>query len=400
MISYFLLKVKKFYNVEEFEIINKYFKILTNNSNAAANLEDDVAKIKVPANQELVVSKDLMVEDVHFLKKDGGYKIAAKLLRSNLSDIAASGAKPVYYMLGFSKNDDIDENFIRDFALGLRDTQEEFGICLIGGDTVKSDKKLVFSITIFGYIQKNKILARNKAAAGDLICVSGYIGDAYLGLRLAHTLPGRGLLTPSITFESSKLRLMVDDMNIKEGVNRPLPGSEGGDNKREHKDDASKSYISDIKHKDYLLKRHYFPTPRINFARNLIKNNLSSAAIDVSDGLIADLNHICQASKVAAIIYKNKIPLSKAAKIFLEHNQETNFTDLIAGGDDYELIFSIKAKNLAKVMKLAKKSKILVSCIGSFKEIDASKKQNSKLLVELYDEDGNKIKILKYGYQH
>ncbi len=349
--------------MNEFDIIDKYFKTLTNNSGAARKLEDDVAKIKVPANQELVVSKDLMVEDVHFLKKDGGYKIASKLLRSNLSDIAASGAKPAYYMLGFSKNDNIDEDFIKDFTLGLKDTQKEFGVCLIGGDTVKSDKALVFSITIFGYAPKNKTLSRNKATTGDLICVSGYIGDAYLGLKF---------------FCHPYLR---------------------GDDKQKYEDNGNKNYILSTNDKNYLLKRHYFPTPRINFARNLIKNNLSSAAIDVSDGLIADLNHICQASKVGAIIYKDKIPLSKAAKRFLKCNQNVDFANLISGGDDYELIFSIRAKNLAKVMRLAKKSKILVSCIGFFKEIDLNQ-NNSKLLVELYDENENKITISKYGYQH
>ncbi len=379
--------------MDEFEIIDKYFKILTNNSSAARNLEDDVAKIKVPANQELVVSKDLMIENVHFLKKDGGYKIASKLLRSNLSDLAASGAKPAYYMLGFSKNSTIDEDFIKDFVFGLKDTQKEFGICLIGGDTVKSDKALVFSITIFGYAPKNKILSRNKANNKDLICVTGYIGDAYLGLKLA---------TRNLICHPHSLLYHTHTTHCHPRARREDPSFNNYDvcemDPRLRGDDKRESgYDKPIY--NYLLNRHYFPTPRINFARNLIKNNLSSAAIDISDGLIADLNHMCKASKVGAIIYKNKIPLSKAAKMFVKDNKETNFIDLISGGDDYELVFSIKAKNLLKVMELAKKSKILVSCIGSFKEIDLDQK-DSKLLVELYDENENKIIISKYGYQH
>lgn len=335
--------------MNEFKIINNYFKTLTNNSVGARKLEDDTATVKIPPNCELVVSKDMMIENVHFLKKDGGYKIATKLLASNLSDIAASGATPLYYMLGFSKNKHTNQNFIKNFTLGLKDVQKKYGIYLIGGDTVKSDKALVFSVTIFGYVKKNKILLRDKAAIDDLILVTGNIGDAYLGLKL---------LTAKNT----------------------------------------KEFKCDKDDKNYLLKRHHFPDPKIDFAKSLIKNNLSSSAIDISDGLIADLNHICQASKLKAAIYQDKIPLSKAAKKFLSNNRQINFTDLISGGDDYELIFTAKAKNLAKIMTLAKKLKISVNCIGNCQKSDKTKPGN--LMVELYDEKGKPIQISKYGYQH
>jgi thiamine-monophosphate kinase len=325
--------------------LSKYFKPLAASSFAALNLSEDIAKIKLAKGKELVVSKDMIVEDVHFLRKDGGYKIASKLLRANLSDIAASGAKPLYYMLGFSKNVFMDENFIKDFALGLKDTQKEFKISLIGGDTVRSDKALFFSMTIFGSITKNKILLRSKAKDKDLIFVSGDIGDAYLGLNLS-----------------------LDKLK----------------------------YHS--KYQDYLLNRHYFPTPRINLARNLIKNNLSCSAIDISDGLLADLNHICKTSKLEAIIYKDKIPFSLAAKEILAINQKIDFRDLISGGDDYELIFTAKAKNLELIKAVAKKSNTKITCIGYFKKTNDCNQKNH--LVRLYDGQEKEIDILKYGYQH
>lgn len=228
--------------MREFQLIEKFFKPLTNKSKAALGLKDDVAQIN-----DFVVSKDMMVEDVHFLKSDGGYKIAAKLLRSNISDIASAGASPIFYMLGFSKNSSTDEKFCREFSKGLKETQKEFGISLIGGDTVSSEK-LVFSLTIFGKKTKGKILNRSQAKDGDLIYVSGKIGDAFIGR----------------TEKTSK----------------------------------------------YFIDRHFFPTPRIELGKKLIEKNLSKCAADVSDGLLADIRQICLSSKLSAEIFLEKIPFS------------------------------------------------------------------------------------------
>ncbi len=166
--------------MHEFQLIDKVFKPLTKGHGAAQNLADDVAKISIKNDEELIISKDIFVEDIHFLKKDGAFKIASKLLRTNLSDLASAGATPLYYMLGFSKNKNLDDKFITEFARGLKSVQDEFELCLIGGDTVSSEK-LFFSVTIFGSIKKNKNLLRSQAQEGDLIFVSGTIGDAFIG---------------------------------------------------------------------------------------------------------------------------------------------------------------------------------------------------------------------------
>ncbi len=232
--------------MREFQLIEKFFKPLTNKNKASLGLADDVAQI-----DNLVISKDMMVEDVHFLKSDGGHKIAAKLLRSNISDIAAAGATPLFYMLGFSKNSSTDQKFYREFSNGLKETQEKFGISLIGGDTVNSEK-LVFSVTIFGKKTENKILDRSQAKNGDLIYVSGTIGDAFIGR----------------TEKTSK----------------------------------------------YFIDRHFFPTPRIELGKKLIEKKLSKCAADVSDGLIADIGQICKSSQLSAEIILEKIPFSAEAK--------------------------------------------------------------------------------------
>ena len=325
----------------EFDIIKKYFLPLVH-SKSAYNLQNDVAKITVPKDYQLVVSKDVMVENVHFLKQDGGYKIASKLLLTNLSDLASSGAKPLYYMLGFSKNNSLDENFFQQFSLGLSDLQKKFKISLIGGDTVLADP-LVFSITIFG-ITKN-ILHRNKAKEQDLIFVSGNIGDAGLGLILS---------------QQSQLNLP--------------------------------------KYASKLLQAHFFPIPQIALGFNLSKLKLSNTAIDISDGLLADLKHICNNSSLDAHIFFDKIPISVSAKKFLAKNKHYDPLNLLASGDDYQLIFAVKPKNQQKILDLSKKLRLNVSCIGFFSK--KSQNQAQVLLFENHTTSAKSIFYQKIGYQH
>jgi thiamine-monophosphate kinase len=324
--------------MDEFAIIKKYFSPLTNKISAARNLEDDVAKISCKTNEEIILSKDIFVEDIHFTKADGAYNIASKLLRTNLSDLASSGAKPLYYMLGFSFTKNLDEKFIADFCSGLKNVSKKYKLSLIGGDSISSPDRLFFSITIFGIKnKKDGNLNRNSAKNEDLIFVSGTIGDAFLGLQITK---------------------------------------------------------NKIKSNDYLLARHFSPTPRIELGMELAKQKIAGAAIDVSDGLLSDLNHICQSSKLDAIIHQNKIPFSLEAKKILKEN---NFTiaDLISGGDDYELIFSANKKYLDKIEKLSKKLKTPISCIGQFK-----KSKTSLPKLTLLNVKNQEVPISKYGYQH
>lgn len=322
--------------MNEFEIITKIFKKLAN-SKTAQNLANDTAFINLNKIKNLVISKDVFIEDVHFLKEDGGFKIASKLLRTNLSDLAASGATPLYYMLGFSKNNNLDSKFISDFARGLKELQKKYNISLIGGDTVNSDK-LIFSITILGQVPGNYSLDRNQAKAGDLIFTSGTIGDAFLGRNILKNNP---------------------------------------------------------KANNYLTKRHFFPSPRLDLGQNLISKKLTKCAIDISDGLIGDLNHLCQESKLDATIFLDKIPLSNSAKKILKENSQLKIENLISGGDDYELLFSINPQNEKKLLKLAKTLKISLTKIGNFKQARTKKPK-----ITILDSNNCQIKINKMGYEH
>ena len=341
----------------EFEFINKILLPLTKNSNSSKQKKhpsqdfvDDVAVLNFNKDFDLIISKDIFIEDVHFLKSDGAQKIASKLLLTNLSDIASSGGKPLYYMMGFTKNSTLDDDFYQKFGGALRYLQQKYKLTLIGGDTSNS-AKLFYSITIFGKVKKNKILARKNAKNGDLIFVSNSIGDAFLGL----------------------------DIKLKK-----LEKLE--------------------KYQKKLLDKHFYPQPRIKLAQELINQNLSKCATDISDGLIADLSNICKSSKLNAEIYLSQIPLSSEAKIYLKNNPKINVLELLSGGDDYELIFSINPKNLSKIVEISKKLNLKLTCIGKFFK-ESNYYANKNFSVFLFPDEQNKssqtlIEITKKGYEH
>ena len=343
----------------EFEFINKILLPLTQNPNSSKhkknpsqNLEDDVAIMSIDKDSDLIISKDIFIEDVHFLKSDGAQKIASKLLLTNLSDIASSGGKPLYYMLGFTKNTSLNDDFYNKFGKALQDLQQKYQLTLIGGDTSNS-AKLFYSITIFGKVKKDKILSRKNAQDGDLIFVSNYIGEAFLGLDI-------------------KLK------NLKKLENY---------------------------HKK-LLDKHFYPQPRIELAQELINKNLSKCATDISDGLIADLSNICMASKLNSEIYLSQIPLSQESQLYLKNNPQINLLELLSGGDDYELIFTVNPKNLNKINQLSQKLKLNLTCIGKLsKESRYKNKLTKNFDVFLFPNEQNNsskdlIKIQKKGYEH
>ncbi len=148
-------------------------------------------------------------------------------------------------------------------------------------------------------------------------------------------------------------------------------------------------------HQKYLIARHLQPSPRVDLGMELVKKNLSKSAIDISDGLLADLLHICQTSNLDAVIQQDLIPISKAAEICLLKNKNINLSQLISGGDDYELLFAIKPRDQKKLFDLAKSLKLNLSCIGSFK-----KPANKNFAITLRDEENKKITIKKFGYEH
>ncbi|MDX2072837.1 MAG: thiamine-phosphate kinase [Alphaproteobacteria bacterium] len=268
----------------EHTLIRKYFAPLAEAFPGSLNLTDDAAILDIPAGQQLVVTKDAISEGIHYLAGTDPAMIAKKLLRTNLSDLAAMGATPYCYFLAMALPSPLSEDFIRRFAEGLAEDQKEFGISLAGGDTIATNGAPVFSLTAHGLVPQGAALRRNGAQTGDAIYVSGTLGDAALGLHRYQVTGGR----------------WQED--------------------------------------DYLMQRYLLPQPRLELGVQLRGQAMS--CIDISDGLLADMGHICDASNVGAEISLEHIPLSDAAKKMLEASPEL-WPLIYSGGDDYELLFTL-----------------------------------------------------------
>src|SRR6516225_4998121 len=217
----------------EFELIARYFRPLAAGRAGALGLADDAALVDVPAGERLVVTADALVGGIHFLPDDPPDRIAHKMLRSNLSDLAAMGAKPLAYFMTCCFPRPLEESWLARFAAGLAEDQREFGIALMGGDTTATPGPLTLSVTAFGTVEAGRALRRSTARAGDLVAVSGTIGDGALGLAV---LKGR------------------------------IPAAEGT---------------------EHLVSRYRLPEPRLALGRSL--SGLATSAMDISDGLAGDL---------------------------------------------------------------------------------------------------------------
>ena len=323
--------------LSEFAMIAKLFAPLAANAKGAYGLQDDAASLNVPAGEELVITVDTVVEDVHFFGDDPADEIAKKALRTNLSDLAAKGARPLGYLLALSLPDDSGDDWLEVFAQGLKEDQERYGIDLLGGDTTSTPGPLTISITALGTIAKGRTLRRGGARPGDIVFVSGTIGDAGAGLSI-------------------------------------LLREEGED-------------FSDDEH-DYLTYRYCLPEPRTALGPLLI--GLATAALDVSDGLLADLGHIAEVSGVQIIVEAARIPLSDAYVSFAGSSGST-ILDAVTAGDDYEIAFTAPPSAREAVALAAKSAGVPVREIGRVEEGNG---------VLFLDESGKPVPVDRPGFVH
>lgn len=263
----------------EFARIETYFAPLAGEE--GLGLKDDAAVLSPPPGRELVLTTDQMLEGVHFLSNDDSGLIARKLLRRNLSDLAAMGAEPLGYLLTTALPRDVPEEWLAAFAKGLEADQAAYNFKLLGGDSSSSKHGIALTATLLGTVAPGTALRRNGANAGDGIWVTGTIGDAALGLE------------------------------------------------------ARRGHLAGSHH--YLVKRSNLPTPRLGL--NLA--GIVSAAIDVSDGLVQDLGHLARGAGLAAVIRADMVPASPEAAALGEAFLETRLT----GGDDYELLLAVPPGN-------------------------------------------------------
>jgi thiamine-monophosphate kinase len=312
----------------EFDLIHRYFAPLAAGFPGALGLEDDAATYQPPAGHELVLTADALVEGRHYLASDPADLIARKMLRVNLSDLAAKGAKAVGYLMTTALGPDIDEAWIAKFTAGLAADQKEFGVTLMGGDTVATPGPTTLSVTAIGIVPQGRALRRNGAKIGDKLFVSGTIGDGALGLKV--------------------LRGTLLDL--------------------------------DVAQREALTARYQVPQPRMKLGVAL--RDGAHAAMDVSDGLVADAGHIADASHCGVVIRADRVPLSGAAQEALSGDLDL-LPLILTGGDDYELLFTAPA--------------LRPEWAGDVTEIGEIVAGEG---VRVLDRDGNEIVLTQLGFQH
>lgn len=285
----------------EFDVIERHFRPLA--GEAALDLSDDCALLTPPPEQVIAISTDTMVENVHFIPNDPVNTLGRKLLRCNLSDLAAMGATPLGYTLNLTlpRDRSFTDEWFAAFCGGLAADQKQYGIPLIGGDTTSINGPLVLNATIYGAVHPHLAFRRNGAQVGDDVWVTGTIGDATLGLL------------------------------------------------------ALQGHITDP---DGTLKsRYHLPLPRVH----LPLGGLVHAAMDISDGLVQDAAHIARASSVMLRINADCVPTSDAAAALGPHYLKRR----LSGGDDYELLLCVPPQHAGDVQKICAQQNVPVTRIGT-----------------------------------
>jgi thiamine-monophosphate kinase len=315
--------------LSEFKIISEILAPLAT-SKAAMRLKDDVAVLRTSPEKDLILKTDSIVEGVDFFANDPANTVAQKALRVNLSDLAAKGAVPFGYLLTLVLRKSVRTAWLRELARGLAADQRKFKVALLGGDLSSTPGPLTITIAAFGYVPRGQAILRGGARPGDAVFVSGTIGDSAGGLEA-----------------------------LKAKTQR-----------------AS------------LVSRYRVPQPRLSLGVKL--RGIATAALDVSDGLLADLEHVADASAVHIRIEARRVPLSPALQKVWGKSESAALRAATAG-DDYEIVFTAPEAKRAKVMAVAKATGVRVTEIGR-----VTKGRG----VVIVDSNGGPIPVRRTGFTH
>lgn len=324
----------------EFDLIARYFAPLAAGEAGAYALLNDAAILDVPADYSLVTTLDSMVEGVHFLPDDPPDLIARKLLRVNLSDLAAMGARPRGYLLSLALSGGQDETWLEAFAAGFRRDQDIYDVALLGGDTLRTPGPLTLTLTALGEVPRGQALQRGTARPEEDIYLTGCLGEAALGLfvrlgQAAEKLPG--LTTEQL---------------------------------------------------DRLESAYRLPQPPVQLGPLL--PGLATACLDVSDGLMGDLGHIARGSGLGAEVETARLPLAPEVRRLVETIPD-RLQDVVSGGDDYQLLFTAPQGKRDAVERLSGDSGVAIARIGRMTQGDR---------VRLLDEQGRDIVVAHAGWTH
>lgn len=327
-------------DIGEFGLIKRIAgKAKRKDKSVLVGIGDDAAVINVGAycDTPLLVTTDSLIEDIHFRRDFQPEAIGWKALAVNISDIAAMGGVPEHYLLSLGVPEGISIEYIDRFVMGMTEAAEEYGLSMIGGDTTSSPDKFYISVTVLGKGSEN-LLLRKGARAGDVIFVTGTIGDSALGLKILEEDRGVLLYAPT----------------------------------------------SDI---GGVIDRHLRPTPRVREGIQLAKIGMVTSMIDISDGLLCDLGHICEESKVGARIWIDKLPLSQEFNTLSA--KYGGIEVALSGGEDYELLFTVRSEDVKSFMSMTEGTKY--TPIGEVLK---------DRVVEVVGADGSRYLPKSSGYEH
>ena len=288
----------------EFDLIKRYFSRKSLQNEVILSVGDDCAITSIPSGYQLAITTDTLVEGSHFLPSISPADLAYKSVAVNLSDLAAMGATPTWMSLALTLPE-IKEAWLAEFSQSLFAILDRYGVSLIGGDTTKGP--LSITLTAQGFLPENQGLFRHQAKVGDWIFVSGFLGDSAAGLDL-----------------------LLQNRKIENESDR------------------------------YFIQRHLHPMPRVELG--LALRAFSCCALDISDGLLADLEHILERSQVGAEIYLENLPLSHHLCTQYEQTQAEKFA--LTGGEDYELCFTVSEEKRKEMEQVLRSQGIKVTCIG------------------------------------
>ena len=317
--------------MHEFHLIKKYFSKLSNKNKSSLNLNDDVFFDK---SKKLVISMDTYVEGIHFINFKKPDLVIKKIIRSSISDIICKGVKPKYYFISGSGNKrSFSSTNLKKISKSLKQEQDKYNIFLCGGDTVYSNK-LSFTVTTVGFSQK--IILRNKAKLNDNIYVTGNLGDSFAGLNI-----------------------LKKKISINNSLNK------------------------------YFEGKYYLPDLHLKLSNKLL--TFANTSIDISDGLIADLEKLLNNQQFSYKLNLDSIPISKNLKKLIIQ-KKLDKTAYISQGDDYQILFTANSSKSRIINKTSKSLGIKISKIGKI----CSNSEKSQII----DQKGNKIAVKTKGYSH
>jgi len=311
-----------------------------NPKEVVVGIGDDTAVLKHPADKWLLATTDMMIENVHFiLRPDNAEQIGYRAMAANVSDIAAMGGRPTHAMISIGVRPEMEVSLVERIYKGLKACSKRYGANIVGGDTVSSPENLVINVALLGSVESGKCLMRSGARPGDLVLVTGYLGDSSAGLDL-----------------------LLGEYKVSEEI------------------------------KKYLLDRHYYPSPRVNEVAVAKKSGLITAADDISDGLGSEIHEISSASGVGAVIWFDALPVTKAAIEITKWTKKDLTEYALFGGEDFEIVMTVDpadAESVAKAIEIETGTKATI--VGEIVE-----KSHGIMLFR-----DNKLQELhKRGYNH